>query len=299
MSTDIIHRPTPEFRDYLEEEVGRAYRRHHSFGRLRAVAVVVASLAVGVSAGLASAQIGETAQRDSLLQAALSDLALAGLRLDLARARHDEVAKRVSVGLVSPASLALAESELRGVEAHAMRAKLNVDEIKATSLQPRDDLNAPLVSGRDFVIERIQMDLFSAQQRLLAAEQAHAESERQVRVGAATELVLLASGLDVTRARVALGALAERRKLRKEFVDRGTPADQLMRRLRQSDLRFDAMVAQEELRVARERLGALRKLRDAGAVAELEELRARVEVKERETELQMLALQLRGMTSKP
>ena len=121
--------------------------------RLRVVwAKVLATLLVGVAAVALSLALGTAAHAAAITFRGIegdwtvSDLALAGLRLDLARARHDEVSKRVSAGLASPASLALAESELRGVEAHAMRAKLNVDEIKATSLQPRDDLNAPLVS---------------------------------------------------------------------------------------------------------------------------------------------------------
>ena len=299
MSDDILHQPTPEFRDFLEGEVTRAYRHHRSFGRLRAVAVVVAALAVGTTAGLASAQIREGAQRDSLLEVALSDLALAGLRLELARARVTDVSDRWKVGLVGRTSLATAESELRGMEAQAARAKLNVDEIRATSLPPRDELNAPLVGGRDFVTERMQLDLFAAQQRLTAAEQVYTEMESQVRVGAVSELALLDAALDVTRARGALGTLAERRKLRKEFVDVGTPGDQLMRRLQQAQLRHEAFVAQEGVNVSRRRLKAIRDQHAVGAARELDVLRAEVELKEREAELQLLARQLRDLPVKP
>lgn len=295
MTTEMLHQPTPEFRDYLEGEITRAYRRHRSVARLRGMAVVVASLVAGATAGLASAQIREGAQRDSLLESALSDLSLAGLRLELARARVTVVSTKVLVGTASAVSLAAAESELRGMEAQAMRSQLNVDEIRATSLPPRDELNAPLVGTRDFVTERLQLDLFVAQQRLTAAEQAHAETGRQVRVGSADEMALLDAGLEVTRARSALGTLAERRKLRKEFVERGTPGDQLTRRFHLAQLRHDALVAQEAVKFMSQRLAAIRKQHAVGAASDLDLLRAELELKEQEAELVLLARQLRQL----
>lgn len=299
MTTDIMHQPTPEFRDYLEGEITRAWRQERSFVRLRSIAVAMACLAAGTTAGLASAQIRESAQRDSLLEVALSDMSLAALRLDLARARHLDVSKKAKVGLVGPASMAAAESELRGMEAAAARAKLNVDEIRATSLPPRDDLNAPLAGTRDFVLERLQLDLFVAQQRLTSAEQANTEIERQVRIGATGELAPLDAGLEVARARVALGTLAERRTLRQEFIAQGTPVDQLMRRFEQVRLRNEAYVAQEAVKVSTQRLEAVRRQNSVGVAAELDVLDAEIELKLRQVKLQLLARLLRDLGSKP
>jgi hypothetical protein len=295
MTTEIVHEPTPEFRDFLEDEVTRAFRHHRFFSRLRVVAIIVASLGVGTTAGLASAQIREGAQRDSLLEAAMSDLALVALRLDLARARHEDVSKKVKSGVVGSASLLSAESELRSMEAQAARAKLNVDEIRATSMAPRDDINAPVVNGRDFVTERLQLDLFAAQQRLVSAEQALAEVERQARVGAVGELASLDASLEVARARAALGTLAEQRTLRKEFTEQGTPGEQLLLRLQQARLRYEAMAAQEALLVSRRRKDAVQKQFDAGVALELDLLRAKVDLMVREVEMRVLAIKLRDL----
>ena len=293
MTTEIMHQPTPEFRDYLEGEITREFRRNRSFARLRLTAVLLGTLAAGTTAGLASAQIRQGAQRDSLLQTAQSDLALVALRLEMARKLMEDVASRLKVGAVGPSALANAESELRQMEARAARAKLNVDEIRASALPARDDLNAPRVEGRDFVTERLQMDMFLAQQRLTAAEQALAEAERQSRVGTVSELALLDAGVNVIRERAALGTLAERRKLRKEFLEQGTPVEQLNRRFRQVQVRHDASVAQETINVLRRRLEAVRKQHAVGTASELELLRAEYELKEKEYEFQMLARQLR------
>src|SRR5688500_7516131 len=70
----------------------------------------------------------------------------------------------------------------------AARAQLNSEEIEASSQPPRDDLNAPLVGGRDFVTERIRLDLANAQHWLVVAERALATADRRVRVGAVSDL---------------------------------------------------------------------------------------------------------------
>ena len=119
MTTEIMHRPTPEFRDFLEGEIVREYRRDRSFARLRFAAILLGTLAAGTTAGLASAQIRENSQRDSLLQSAQSDLALVALRLDLARARLADVQAKFKVGTVGQASVVAAESELGQMEAQA------------------------------------------------------------------------------------------------------------------------------------------------------------------------------------
>lgn len=295
MTHDTLHRPTPEFRDFLEDEVVHAFRRDRAWRRLRGLAIVFASVAIGISAGLASAQMGDSAQRDSLLYAARSDLQLAGLRLELARAQLADVTARVSAGALGAASLAAAGAELRRMEALAMRAKLNVDEITATSLPVRDDLTAPRVGDRDFVTERIRLDLFVAQQLLTAAESALADAERRERVGAARDTERMDAELEVIRARGRMGVLLEQQKLRAEFLKKGTPGDQLARRLQQQQLRMDAMVTEKALATAVQRVEALRRHRAVGAASELDLLRAEVQVRELRLEWEQLLRQMRRL----
>jgi hypothetical protein len=299
MTTEIKHQPTPEFRDYLEGEITREFRRHRSFARLRFATIVLATLAAGTTAGLASAQVRQGAQRDSLLETAESDLALIGARLRMAQQILNDFEAREKVGAVGRNAVVDATAELRQIEALAMKAKLNVDEIRASAFPPRDDLNAPLVGGRDFVNERLQFDLFLGQQRLTAAEQALAEKERQARAGTTSEFQVLEAGLRVSRERAALGVLVERRTLRKEFVDQGTAGDELNRRFRHAQVRFDVSVAQQSVKLLQQRVQALQKMRAVGSASEVDVLRAELELKERELELQMLARQLRELAKPP
>jgi hypothetical protein len=304
MTNQMNNAPTPEFRAHLESEVSRAFRREARLGglarepqrgRVRALSFLVICLGVGAASGILSAQVRDLSRRDSLLDAARAELAIMSLRLDLARAQSADAARKSQIGGLDPDGVASAESELRSMETRAARAKLNIDEIGLGSQPPRDDLNAPLVGGRDFVTERIRLDLVNAQQQLSAAERTLATVDRRVRVGAVPELARGEAELDVTRANAALAVLAERLSLRRAFVENATPADELARRLETARLRQDVRVAQQALELAKARAANLDRRRAVGSATELDALRAQVEVMERELELSRLMEQLRRM----
>jgi hypothetical protein len=185
------------------------------------------------------------------------------------------------------------------MEMQLARIGLDMDEINASGRAPRDDLNAPLVNGRDFVKARIEAEASAAQQRLRAAEGNQGELERRARVGSATEIERLAGVVDVTRARAAMAVLAEKLRLRAEFVARNTPIDQLTRRLDRVQLQQDAVVAQQALALARARLELVEKQRGAGVANEVDVLRARLDVTQRNLELSRLATRLRDTATKP
>jgi hypothetical protein len=182
------------------------------------------------------------------------------------------------------------------MESRAARARLNIEEIEASAQPPRDDLNAPLVGGRDFVAERIQLDLVNAQRQLSTAENLVETVEMRVRAGAMSDMERSAAELEVARARAALAVLAERLALRKEFVEKATPADQLARRLESARIREDIRVVQMALELAKSRAAHVDRQRAAGAASDLDAMRAQVEVKERELELSHLTVQLRRLS---
>ena len=297
MMNDTTHTPTVDFRERLERTVVSAYRlEQESNDRARArrtrwmrlAAVIVVSVAIGATAGVASGQIRDAARRDSLLDAAKADATLAGVRLNLARERFTETRRRFDVGLSDATSLASADAELREMEAQVMRTRYNIEEITATAQAPRDDLNSPLVGSRDFVKDRVMLDLMAAQRRLTAAEGGAAESERRERAGATSEFATLEARVEVERARAAMAVLAQRLTLRKEFVERGTPIEQLSARLATTELQQDIAVAQQEVTLAQQRAAQAERQRAAGVVTEFYLVQAKLKALEREVELQQL-----------
>jgi hypothetical protein len=296
MSHDITHadahRPSEAFRNFLDDDIGRAFRHDGALRRMRLTAVIMVSVALGTTAGLASAQIREGSQRDSLLDAARADAALVSMRLDLARAQLGEQRRATAAGTMSAESTAAAMLQVKEMESQLARAAMNIDEVKATARAPRDELNAPLVNGRDFVKERIQAQAMVVQQRMQSAESVQSEAARRVRAGVLSEVANQEAELDVVRARRDLIVLATRLVLRRQYLEKETPVDQLLRQLEQAELHEDAVVAQRALTLARARASALDKRRAAGVAGELDAMRAQLDVKEREVELQRLLQRL-------
>ena len=298
-----MHAPSAEFRERLEWELVHAFRRDHRLNdrrrrrilrRMRAAAVIVVCIAIGATAGFAPAQIRDSARRDSLLQSARGDLDLAALRLQLARENLADVRRKVEAGVLGESSLSSALADLRTMEAKVMRARYDTEEIAATSQPPRDDLNSPLVNDRDFVKDRLQLDLLASQQRLTTAEQEQAGAEQRIRAGVTVSTKLLDAQAELVRARAVMEELATRLKLREEFLQKGTRVQELQRRLDETQTRIEADASQRMLSLERERLAVLEKQLSVGAVDEIEVMKARLAVREREMELQRFMLRLRG-----
>lgn len=304
MTPNNMYRPTDEFRESLEWAVLRRYRQnardraHHPAraSRLAKVAaIVIVSASIGATAGFASAQIGQNSARDSLLAAARADAMLAKTRFDIAKAEADDVSVKVRSGAGSDESLAAAIADLRDMEAGWNATALNIQEISASGQAPRDDLAAPLVGGRDYVKQRIALQLSATQARLNAAEATQANAERRLRAGAEDSVVVTYTRLKVIHVQGRLSVLAEQLKLRDDFLQHGTPAAQLVQRLDEAQLRADAVYGQAELSAARARLVKVERMRALGTANDVDLLRAQLAVKELEVDVQRLAMRLRAV----
>jgi hypothetical protein len=304
MSDTHLYRPTDEFRGHLESEIRRRYRanaREHPRAEpprttrfARIAAIVVASAAIGASAGFASAQIAQTSVRDSLLANARAEAMLAKTRFDIAQAEVNEASKKVQSGAGDQQELNSANADFRDMQARYYAAALNAEEISTSGRAPRDDLGAPVVGNKDYVKLRIQLEAVAVQARLNLAEAAQADAERRYRVGATDEGVLLAARLKVLHEQGYLAVIAEKLKARDEFLAKGTDPAELLRRIEATQVKADAAYSQAELTNAKARLALVEKMHGAGTASEVDLLRAQLAVKELEVEVQRLAARLRA-----
>lgn len=302
MTTSNSYRPTDEFRENLEWEVLSRYRRNvrararrpERMRFAKAAVIVIVSVSIGATAGFASAQIRQNSARDSLLAAERIAVLLATTRYDIAKIQADDVSLKVRLGAADQSSLDDAIAELRDMEARRNATGLNIQEITASGQAPRDDLGAPLVSGRDYVRERLSLQAMATQAKLSATESDQAIAERRFRATGQDDGSLTSARLAVIHAQGQLSVLGEQLTLRKEFLERGTPPAQLAKRVETAQLRADAMYAQAELEAAKSRLAIVQKKRALGIASEIDSLRAELAVKELEIELQRLAARLRA-----
>lgn len=297
------HEMTPEFRAHLEWQIESALRRESRFAvpisgalrRLRAAVVVLAALALGSIAVVASGEVQDARQRDQLIESARAEEALVRLRLELARASYQEARRGFDVGTAGRESLEAAERQVRAMEAALARILLDIEEIRATSAAPRNDLQAPLVGQRDFVRDRLAVELETAQQALRAAEQTLAQARQRVDIGIAPPTAPLQAEAELAQARATMQLLRANLELRQRAVRGEIKAEEVASTLRRMELTLQRERVQRELEVARRRVEEVRRLVDTGLTTQLELKRAEVELLERELALQRLRRELAAL----
>jgi outer membrane protein TolC len=300
MSQDIdTHAPSPEFRRHLEWQIESALRRESRFAapvaqvrRLRAAVVLLAALAVGGLASVATGQVQDAQRRDLLIETARSEEQLARVRLELAQADYEQAMRGFEVGTVTREALLTAERQMRTMQAALEGVRIDLEEIRATASAPRNELSAPLVGPRDFVRERLQLELEAAQQVLIAAEQTVTETEQRVRIAIAPRTTLLQAEAELLRARARMLLATASIELRQRFLQGGIAPEQIAPTLRRTELGLQAERVQREVDLARARIVELRQLVSAGQATELDLKRAEVELLEREMQLQLIRTEL-------
>jgi hypothetical protein len=287
---------------HLQWQIETAVRRErrlaspaHGGRRLRAVAIVAAALIVGAAGGVASGEMQDARQRASLVQSAQADAELLRTRYELAKAEYEAARTRFQVGMAGRESLAAAEAQMREMALAIKRLQVDMAEIVATSAPPRRDLDAPLVGQRDFVRDRLMLDLESAQQILVATEQALKETRARVAVGTATNTAQLAAEAEVVLAREQMQLLHSRLQLRERFLRGEVEALALATLQREAELTLAHQRAAREISLARARLDLLRRQVAVGVAEQIEVKRAEIAVLEREMELHKIRAELAAL----
>lgn len=294
------HEPTAEFRAHLEWQIQTALRRESRlaapvsrFGRRVAAAVVVfAALATGGLAGIASGRVQDARQRDQLIETAHSQEKLLRLRADLARTAYQDARRRFDLGTTDRETLLSAEREVHAMETAIKRNHLDIEEIEMTLAAPRNDLDAPVVKQRDFVRERLALDMEDARHALDAAEQGIAQARQRVSVGTAPRAVQLQAEADVAQARAAMQLLQAKLDLRQRYLKGDITRESVAPSVRRAELTLQLERSQQELELARERVEEIRRMVAIGQGTELDLKRSEVQLLERELEIKQVQREL-------
>jgi len=302
--SDILH-PRPEFRAHLEWQVQSALRRESRFaapaGRRRptlgAVVAFVAAVALGAGVVGASGEIQDARERGALIEATRSEEALAKLRIDLARAAYQDAQRKYEVGTAGRETVQAAEDELRAMEASLKRLAIDVEEIQATAKAPRNDLEAPLVGKRDFVSERMALELQSAQRAMVAAEQMMAEIKRRFDVGVSTPMARLQAETELMQTRLRLEQLRDTLELRRRALAGAVKQEEIRSSLRRIELTLETRRIELDMQLARARVDELRTRVNVGTASEIELKRAELELLERQTDLKRVRQEIEKLAS--
>jgi len=262
-----LYDPKEGFVGDLERQLAAELRRQQRFRpvekskrlkrSMRMAALIVLCLAAGVAAAKSVDHFESLRRKALILVRVETAIEVQQARLSMARDLADRTRGRVEGGLSRSDELAQAENQVKLFDHDLHRARLDLEEVHLAGQLPSDELSAPLQDRRDFVAERLQVEL----DRALDVE-AHLRT-RMERINALVEAGLvhpsenrqlagLAQGIGVElediRRRLALRAAylsgeltAAQVGFREISVDTGARLQQKEIALQSAEARFDSV----------------------------------------------------------
>jgi len=230
---NTTHRPDPDFVDNLERELRSTARRQGRFNNgpsARAVGirklrwttglVALAAMCVGSAATFAVTYRlrGQTA--DLIIARSEARLEFADARLELFREELQETEARAAAGVLTPREVDSMRLEFAQVEADAAARALDVEEARITGRDPDNSLSAPILRGRDFVTERLELERAVLLQRVSLIDKQVAAHGSDL-----NESSMMAREQEAARA--ALSIIEERLALRQNYLSGARTARQV------------------------------------------------------------------------
>lgn len=225
------HEPAAAFAARLESQIASDVRRRNHNARaprwatwspLQAAAVVavimLVSMGVGGAAVAAAYESEQSQVRDQLLSNIEQRLNLAQQRLDLAAKELQAAEQRFAVGLGGATVVMEKGQAVAEAEAQLQIIELDFQEIRASGREPRRELSAPLVTGRDFVGDRLRIEMSMPQKALRVAQTMANDVKKRVDIGVVSEVDLQVSLSRVVELQVALDTLGRKLDIRKQFL---------------------------------------------------------------------------------
>jgi hypothetical protein len=160
--------PDSQFVDRLEWQLASEFRR---IDRLKPASAKVAVpryvVALGLAAGVLLAGVAATKASDLIKDSWRKRIEVARLEtevkiktafLELKKEWSAQIENKRALGLISSEETLTSKSASHEAAAELDRAIIDLEEVKASGEAPRNELYAPLVGGRDFVSERLEIE---------------------------------------------------------------------------------------------------------------------------------------------
>jgi hypothetical protein len=200
------HQPSSEFVGKLEWEINREVRRRNrspqpqsrAKAALAVTGLMLVSMGLGGAAVAAAYQAQGKQNRDALISGLESRAGLARETLKLATEKQQNTERMVHLGLVANQENLEGRVKVAEDDAQLKSLESQIEEVRITGREPATGISSPPISGRDFVGERLRIDM-SVPQAALDLDQSRL---RLLEKGAALGIVALPE-LDAARTRTA------------------------------------------------------------------------------------------------
>lgn len=299
------HEPREGFAERLEWQIATEVRRRNRVAEapgwlprsprrvaLAAGLLVVISMVAGGAVVAAAYQAKANEQRDLIAAALELRLKVAQARMDTAKAELIEVEKRVATGIEQQESRLVAQLKITAAETEMRTLQMQIEEVRLSGREPRPEITAPMVSGRDFVAQRLEAEVRLAASSL-DLEKARLQAwERRWNVGMATSIDVATAQSRVVELEAAVRALQEKIDVRRRFSANALTAAQADLRVLEIEAEQRVRALQPKLDLAKQSMQLIARRVEIGTFAPLDLAQARLRVAEIEADLAKAQLDL-------
>jgi len=225
------HEPSDDFVERLEWQVGREIRRRNRATEaarwtprsrvkltLAVVGLMLVSMGIGAAATAAAYEAQSNERRDQLTSSFERRADLARQRLSLVTEELQTTERRVAVGSASNTDLLEGRIKVAEAQTQVKSIELQIEEIRMTGREPRSEISAPRVSGRDFVTEQLRLEM-TVPETAIALERARGrDAEARFSVGVADATDVEAARIRALEVEVVLETLRKKIEIRQKWL---------------------------------------------------------------------------------
>jgi hypothetical protein len=266
-----------QFVDRLEWQLASEFRRKDRLNPAAGkIAVPRSVVALSLAAGLLLMGVAATKAADVIKDSWRKKIEVARLEtevkikrafLELKNEKADGAEERFSLGLVSEDEALTAKLGAERSASDLERSLLDLEEVKASGEAPRDELYAPLIGGRDFVSERLEVERKILKSDLdLRRARIERTLRKRIDLGVVPKSALDEFQASLTGQEAAIEDLEQRLTLRRRFRAGEISAGELEIQARMSAAEKELKEARSSIDMIRTRLEDLRAKQAAGLI---------------------------------
>lgn len=256
------------------------------------VALILVSMGIGGAAVAAAYEAQGSERREQLVANYEQRADLARQRVDLTTKEHQTAEQRFAVGMSGATTVLEKASAVAQARAQLGIVNLHLEEIRITGREPRAELSAPRVSGRDFVGERLRIEV-SVPERVLATERALARDVQvRVEIGVANPVDLEISRARVLEVELALETLRRKLDIRQQFLSGKVDVVETELRVLEAEAEQVTKTLAPKIKLAQQEVARLNERIEVGLAAPVDLAEATVRRLELETALGKAQLDL-------
>lgn len=295
------HRPRPEFVGHLEWQVRTALQRADRFsepvrfnrgGTMKMITFVLVSALLGAGGVVVKDEVQEARVQELLVAKVEAELEMAQLELEIMMSQLQEVQRQYQAGTVGQEALLMARTALREAEARVSSLGLDLDEIQETGKEPQNEISAPLVEDRDFVIERLELREDMAEAGLQVAQVRLARLQDLRGSGAVSEVEFAQGVLALREAESRIDELRGRMEARSDYIQGEVSAEGAQKRFEIFETENQIELMRAALDEATLRYQNMEERVGLGLIRETELEKMRLQVMRVETQLEFLQMKL-------